>query len=98
MVFDPNLHLIGPFEAFEAGFCTECCCASFVFLSPGADFWTPGRNLGPKNQILGFPGRHFGPGTLLGDLGVPKKVLLRENHFLVRIQGKSPHPNELYGP
>ena len=65
MVFGPNLHLIGPFEAFEAGFCTEFQCASFVFSHPGAEFWTLGQNLGPR-------GRHFGPGTFLGQFGVPK--------------------------
>ena len=51
MVFGANLHLIGPFEAFQAGFCTEFCCASFVFLSPGAGFWTPGQNFGPRSGI-----------------------------------------------
>ena len=98
MFFGRNLHLIAPFEAFLTGFCTEFCCASFVFSRPGADFWTPGRNLGPPDQILGFPGRHFGPGTFLGDFGVPKNMVLRGKDFLVRIQGNPPHPNELYGP
>ena len=96
---------MAPFEAFETGCCTEFCCASFVFLSPGADFWTLGPIFGPQvgileppDQILGFPGRHSGPGTVLGDFGVPKKNVLRGKDFLVRIQGNPPHPNELYGP
>ena len=78
MVFGPNLHLIGPFEAFDVGFCTDFCCASFVCLSPGADFWTPGQNLGPPDQIWGFPGRHSGPGTFLG---APQKYFCEERIF-----------------
>ena len=95
MVFGHYLHLMAPFEALEAGFCTDFCCASFVCSRPGADFWTPGRNFGPQNQILGFPGRHSGPGTFLGEFGVPKKVVLQGKDFLVRIQGNPPRPNEL---
>ena len=98
MFFGRNLHLRGPFEAFEAGFCTECWCASFVFLGPLADFWAPGWNLGPPDQILGFPGRHSGPGTFSGDLGVPEKMVLRGKDFLVRMQGNPPRPNEFYVP
>ena len=66
MVLGPNLHLMALFEALEAGFCTEFCCASFVFSSLGANFGSPGRKLGPPGQILGFPGRHYGTGTFLG--------------------------------
>ena len=95
MFFGSNLHLIAPFDAFLTGFCTEFCCASFVFSSPGADLLPPGWKLGAPDQILGFPSRHSGPGTVLGDFGVPKKMVLRGKDFLVRMQGSPPHPNEL---
>ena len=65
-VFGRNLDLIGPFELFPAGFSTEFQRASFVFSCPGADFWTPGRNLRPR-------GRHFGPGTFGPILGSRKR-------------------------
>ena len=66
MVFGRNLHLIGPFELFPAGFSTEFQRASLEFPRPGAEFWTPGRNLGPR-------GRHFGPGTFWGQFWGPEK-------------------------
>ena len=59
MLFGHNLHAIAPFEAFLTAFCTEFCRASFVVSCPRAEFWTP-------DQIPGFSGRHFGPGTILG--------------------------------
>ena len=82
---------MAPFELFETGFCTEFQRASFVCSRAGADFWTPGRNLGP-------PGRHVGPGTFWGQFWGPEKDSLRGKDFVVGIQGNPPHPNELYGP
>ena len=95
MFFGPNLHLMAPFEALEAGFCIEFRRASFVFSNPRADFGSPSRKLGPPGQILGFPGRHCGTGTCLGSR---KKMLLRGKDLLVRMQGNPSCPNELYGP
>ena len=68
------MHLIGPFEAFEAGFCTEFCCASFVFLSPGAVLGTPGWNVGTPRSDLGISRSTFWHGDVFG---VPKNMNLR---------------------
>ena len=67
MFFGSNLHLIAPFEAFLTGFCTEFCCASFVFSSPGADCFTPRWIFGPQIRFWDFQvdilarGRFWGP-------------------------------------
>ena len=87
MVFGSNLHLMAPFEALEAGFCTEFCCASFVFSRPGADLGSPGRKLGPPSQIWGFPGRHCGTETFLGS---PKRYFCEERIFWWGCRGIRP--------
>ena len=66
MVFGHNLHHMAPFEFLEAGFCMVFRRASFVFSCPGVDF-------GAAGQILGAPGRHFGPGGFLGQFWGPEK-------------------------
>ena len=37
-------------------------------------------------------------GRFWSDFGVPKKVVLQRNGFVVRIQGDPSCPNEFYGP
>ena len=87
MCLGPKLHGMAPFEALDAGFCTEFRRASFVFSSPGADFGSPGRKLGPPGQILGFPGRHCGTGTLLGS---QKRYFCEERIFWWGCRGIRP--------
>ena len=95
MFFGPNLHLIGLFEAFEAGFCTEICCASFVFSSPGADFWTPGPILGPWVGI-GDPQIRFGDFQVdilaRGRFWGPEKHSYARKGFSGEDTGESPSP------
>ena len=86
-----NLHLIGPFELFLAGFSTEFQRASFVFSRPRPIFGPRAGIWDPQIDILAR-------GPFGANFGVPKKILLRWNDFVVRIQGNPPHPNELYGP
>ena len=85
MFFGRNLHLIGPFDLFPAGFSTEFQRASFVFLRPRADFRTPGQNLGPR-------GRHFGLGTFWGQLLGPEKYSFARIGFFGEDTGESPTP------
>ena len=95
MCSGPKLHLMALFEALEAGFCTEFRRASFVCSSPGADFGSPGRKLGPPRSDFGVSR------STLRDVevfGLPQKTLLRGNDFLVGMQGNPSCPNELYGP
>ena len=37
-------------------------------------------------------------GRFWSDFGVPKKIVLQRNGFVVRIQGDPSCPNEFYGP
>ena len=91
MVFGHNLRYMAPFDVSRAGFCMVFRRASFVFhawgwiLEAGVGFWNP------EVDILAR-------GRFLSDFGVPKKIVLQRNGFVVRIQGDPSCPNEFYGP
>ena len=59
---------MAPFEFLEAGFCTECWCASFCLLCAGrfldhwSNLWSPGSTCWPGDlfeQNMGSPKTHF---------------------------------------
>ena len=87
IVFGHNWLYMALFDFSRAGFCMVFRRASFVFHArgqiseAGVGFWIP------EVDILAR-------GRFLGDLGVPKKMVLQRNDFLVRIQGDPSCPNE----
>ena len=54
-------------------------------MEAGVGFWNP------EVDILA-------QGRFWSDFGVPKKIVLHRNDFVVRIQGNPSCPDEFYGP
>ena len=71
MAFGHNLHHMVPFGIPRVAFCMVVRRVSFVFSCPGPDF-------GGQDRIWSPPGRHFGPGTILGQFWGPKTYFCEE--------------------
>ena len=81
MVFGRNLHLIGPFEAFGAGFAQNVAAHLLYFQAPGPFFGPRGRILDPGSD-LGIFRSTFWPGDVFGVIWGSRKTFVCEGKVL----------------
>ena len=77
MAFGPNLHLMAPFEALEAGFCTEFAAHLLYFQSPEQIWGARVGNWDPQVRFWDFQVDIVGRRRFWG----PKKDTLARKGF-----------------